>query len=369
MIRIAFIGDFLYPFNNKVFLRQDDIFDDIDICIGNLESPIIIEGKEYNKLNKLINLYSLEGIIEFLKEFKIKVVSIANNHIFDYGIEGFKDTLKYLDKFGVKYCGAGFSLSDARIPCIINVKGIRLCVLSYGWELIQCITATAKKPGVASLKREIILEDISNIRKYVDFIIVMVHWGYELEIYPLPVHRKLGREIIEAGADLVIGAHPHVIQGYEKWKDGFIFYSLGNFFFPDILFGKVKVNFNGKFAKKNILPYSLLVRAKIDFDTVLDIDLYKVGIKEYNNKYIVNFEKFDKNFINYLNKLNYPLILEENEYLKFFLKNRKVKKGIPVFKGNKVDKIRFIIFKLREKVITIVIRISRILKKLWGYLK
>jgi poly-gamma-glutamate synthesis protein (capsule biosynthesis protein) len=100
MLSLGFVGDFLYPFEEYYNEEKDnkELFRKVDLCIGNLESPIIFKNKEYRESRKLVKLFSLNGIEGFVRNHNIKAVSLANNHIFDFGIEGFKDTIYYLDE-------------------------------------------------------------------------------------------------------------------------------------------------------------------------------------------------------------------------------------------------------------------------------
>jgi poly-gamma-glutamate synthesis protein (capsule biosynthesis protein) len=223
-------------------------FEDIDFSVGNLESPIIYDYEDYNYdlLDKEINLFSTYDIKFLINKLKIRVLSLANNHIFDFGVRGFVDTINFLKEQNICYCGAGLNFSEASKPCIMKIDKFKIGIVSFGWDLIQCIPALKKSPGVNPLKFKNIYYQIEGIRNKVDILMSFVHWGYEFEIFPLPVHRELARKMIDWGVDIVVGSHPHVVQGFEKYKNRFIFYSLGNFFFPDTYYRNNKVDFRKK---------------------------------------------------------------------------------------------------------------------------
>jgi poly-gamma-glutamate synthesis protein (capsule biosynthesis protein) len=159
-------------------------------------------------------------------------VNLANNHIFDYGKVGLYDTIVYLDSVGIRHVGAGLDAARARQPAIVRANGQRIAFLGYygGGEAPK---ATRTEPGVASRNMRYIRSDIENIRhgNAADFVVINLHWGTEKAEIPDQDQIDFAHQAIDAGADLVIGHHPHVLQGIERYKSGVIVYSLGNFVF------------------------------------------------------------------------------------------------------------------------------------------
>lgn len=206
-----------------------------DLVFGNLECPLSNRG---NPLKNKCCLYSPSETVKSLKLAGFNIVSLANNHIFDYGYVGFEDTIALLRKNNVSWFGAGKNLKEARVPAIMNLDSMLVGFLGYSWDFIGSINATKNKFGTAPLNGKIILKDVKNLKEKVDAVIVSLHWSYEREDYPLPSQRKLAHKIIDAGASLVLGHHPHVLQGIEKYSRGVVVYSLGNFIFPDISYGQ-----------------------------------------------------------------------------------------------------------------------------------
>lgn len=192
------------------------------IVIGNLEGPITGRSGKQDLLP--IQLKSDEKSIELLKYFS--AVSLANNHIFDYGMNGFIDTIDYLKKSNLRCWGAGRNACDANSPLEIE-KGIP--------EKIAFITgtrwknATSHRPGTASFQGH--ASNIKDLKRKGYFVLYYPHWGYEYISIPPPDVRSHARKMIELGVDLIIGTHPHVLQGYEEYRGKYIFYSLGNFLF------------------------------------------------------------------------------------------------------------------------------------------
>lgn len=197
-------NDYSYFFENV-----SEVFKNDDITIANLEGTLTNADIRQEKT------FAFKGKPEYTKILQlgdVDVVNVANNHTYDYLEDGFKDTILNLKKAKVGYFGMGRNHIE-------NVKGIRIGFLGYKvWDSPAVIKKQMKK-------------DMDKIKKDVNLLIISFHWGNEMQKFPNDIQRELGRYAINNGADLVIGHHPHVIQGIEKYKDKFIVYSLGNFSF------------------------------------------------------------------------------------------------------------------------------------------
>ena len=216
-----------YPFNHV-----RDFFKDYDIVFGNLEAPFFLKGETFPLK---CSLRSNPRYVEGLKEAGFNIMSLANNHILDYKEEAFYDTFVYLDRFNINYFGAGRNIKESREPAILETKGIKIGFLGYCDVLIDSpFYASGNERGISPLKHSYVQEDIASLKKLVDVTIVSLHWGIENWSYPSPSQIDTARKIIDLGADLILGHHPHVLQGIEKYKNGYIAYSLGNFIFSDI---------------------------------------------------------------------------------------------------------------------------------------
>ena len=205
-----------------------DILRSADIAMVNLECPVTLHGK---KVPKPFNFRMRPGFLQVLKDAGIDVVNIANNHIYDYGEVGLFDTIAYLDSVGIGHVGAGRNRTEAHRPYIANVWGKRLGFLGYygGGES----PVATQRAGVAKRDIELIQSDILALKEKdsADFVVVNIHWGTEKADTPETWQVQLAHQIIDAGANAVIGHHPHVLQGIEKYKSGVIVYSLGNLVF------------------------------------------------------------------------------------------------------------------------------------------
>ncbi len=204
-----------------------------DLTIANLEGPLSNRGtKVAGKPDNLI----FEGdprATESLNAAGVDVVTLANNHTMDYGPVALKDTLKYLDKAKVRYSGAGLNVKKAWTPVVMNVKGNKVAYLSATQVLPAHFLAGSNTPGVANgddVSR--MVKAIRSAKKKYDYVIVSFHWGVEQSYGANSSQVSQARRCIDAGADMVLSHHPHVMQGIEFYKGRLIAYSLGNFVFP-----------------------------------------------------------------------------------------------------------------------------------------
>ena len=200
-----------------------------DITVGNLEAPLSRGGCEFK--GKRFRFRGDPRIAPALKKAGFRVVTLANNHLMDYGESAMEETVEHLRREGIAYAGAGKTLAEARKGAVINANGVRVAFLAYSFTFPPEFYATADRAGTAPGFARIFSEDIATARRNADYVAVSFHWGREWETAPLPYQITAAHGAIDAGADLVIGHHPHVLQGVERYKRGVIFYSLGNFAF------------------------------------------------------------------------------------------------------------------------------------------
>ncbi|HHY39268.1 MAG TPA: hypothetical protein GX507_10130 [Clostridia bacterium] len=224
-----------YPFTDVA-----PFFADSSLVVANLESPIGTTGRPIP--NKMIWFRAKPSAASALKRAGIDVVCLANNHILDYDTENLLETMDLLDRAGIKYFGAGRNLEEARRPLIVERNGIRIGFLGYSefarpglyWSKAypRSFDATPTSPGCAPLNEVFLEEDIRKTRDLCDFLVVMIHWGAEDTNIPKPFivdQRKVAALALKCGADVVLGTHPHALQGFEVMGKGLCAYSLGNF--------------------------------------------------------------------------------------------------------------------------------------------
>lgn len=221
--RTARTGDWRYP-----FLRIAGTLREADLTFGNLEGPISSRGV------KVGSIYSFRfdpRVTEALQHAGFDIVSLANNHIWDYGREAFSDTRTHLANAGIVAVGVGDTFFDAHAGKVIDVAGARVVFLAYSNLMPRGIEATSSRAGVTLFDRTQIQKDIQAAMLKGDIVVVSFHMGDEYQTAHNALQEAVYREAIDAGADLIVGHHPHVSQELEQYKDGWIAYSLGNFVF------------------------------------------------------------------------------------------------------------------------------------------
>jgi poly-gamma-glutamate synthesis protein (capsule biosynthesis protein) len=215
---------------NYPFLKIREYLNSADIVFGNLETPIT-PGPEIPHLGMLFR--SNPGTEKALKQAGFSILSLANNHTPDFGEKGLRDTFNFLKSVGIEYVGAGHNKQEAYQPIYIERKGIKFAFLAYTNPAIvpSHYEASAKNAGTAFMWIDKMIKAVKEAKQKADFAIVSMHAGTEYTQKLNNSQINFAHKAIDAGADLVIGHHPHVVQAIEKYKDKYIFYSLGNFVF------------------------------------------------------------------------------------------------------------------------------------------
>lgn len=240
-VRLSFGGDVIFA--GKVgellekkgydypYVHIHELFKKDDLSIINLETPVTEGGT--GAANKQFVFKSPPKALNAMKDAGIDAVNLANNHTLDQGEQGLRDTLSSLEQRGISYVGAGLNEKSAYSPQYFERKGITIGLLGFTRVMPEANWRAGKnKPGLASVYDSAEgLKAIAETKKKADIVVVMVHWGKERASQADDVQQSLGRSFIDAGADLVIGGHPHVLQGIEPYKGKWIAYSTGNLIF------------------------------------------------------------------------------------------------------------------------------------------
>jgi poly-gamma-glutamate capsule biosynthesis protein CapA/YwtB (metallophosphatase superfamily) len=235
-IDLVFVGDVMLDEvpGQAVAQGQDPfaefapILDHADLAVANLECAVTDGGEA---VDKPFTFRAHPRVLDVLARH-FGAVSLANNHSADFGATGLLDTMRRLGEAKIPFFGAGRNLREAHQPLIVQRKGIRVALLGYEEFLPRWFEAGPSTPGVAWSEDEQILRDMRTARAAgADVVIPVIHWGWEHEARPCQRQRELGRALIDAGADAVVGGHPHVTQGAESYQGKVILYSLGNFVF------------------------------------------------------------------------------------------------------------------------------------------
>ncbi|HID55875.1 TPA: CapA family protein, partial [Candidatus Poribacteria bacterium] len=256
------VGDRIESFGPEYpFEKVKALLSSADITFANLECVIGSDGDPLPE--KEIRFRAVPEAVEGLMGAGIDVVSLANNHSFDYGRKMLFEMMDILAHSRIAYVGAGFDELSASRPAYLSVKGYRVAFLAYSWDFFLTVKAGRDKPGVTVLAEEKLKEDLLRARRWADLIVVSVHWGWEYLDRPTERDRKAARLAIDLGANLVVGHHPHVVQGIERYRGGLICYSLGNFIFdqhpPRSREGVIlRCSFrNGKLEKAELIPVEI----------------------------------------------------------------------------------------------------------------
>jgi poly-gamma-glutamate synthesis protein (capsule biosynthesis protein) len=243
VITVAAVGDILLAGKAEKLSAQEGVgapfisvkttLASADLAIGNLECPLSGGGRP---AEKTYTFRAPTQAIEDLQAAGIDVVCLANNHSLDYGRTALQDTLSSLGQGGLEWVGAGENLAQARqAKYFVFGEGktkTRIALLAFSNMLPTDFYAGENRGGTVPALVELIKHDVGEAAKKADFTIVSFHWGKELSDRPTPGQRALAHLAIDSGADLILGHHPHVLQGVENYKKGIIAYSLGNFVFP-----------------------------------------------------------------------------------------------------------------------------------------
>ena len=219
-------GDFRFP-----FLKIADETRKSDVLFGNLEGPISDRGI---KVGSIYSFRFKPEVIEGLIYAGFDILSLANNHMFDYQSIALEDTMNILKENDMDYIGAGFNKEEAFSLKIKEIKNTKIGFLAYTNLGPENWKAGEKNSGMAWISENDIgevAEYIKKAKEKIDVLIISLHAGEEYEENPNPFQISFAESCIENGADLVIGHHSHVVQEIEKYKDGWIAYSLGNFVF------------------------------------------------------------------------------------------------------------------------------------------
>ena len=234
-----------------------------DINLANLESPLARCGTEFSSKN--FRFRAEPEVAHALRSAGFNLVTLANNHSMDFGWAALAETRRHLSTAGIAWIGAGQNLDEARQMALYTVKGKKIAFLGYSLTQPIEFFASRTRPGTAPGYVNMMTADVANARKQADLVIVSFHWGREASGTVQTYQRDTAHRAIEAGADVIIGHHPHVLQGVERYKGGIIFYSLGNFTFASKsatadVSAIVRLRLNNGQREAELLPLDVLHR-------------------------------------------------------------------------------------------------------------
>jgi poly-gamma-glutamate synthesis protein (capsule biosynthesis protein) len=214
-----------------------------DIAVVNLECPFTERGE---KLEKNFNFRARPELVKVLEAGSVDAVTLANNHLADWGADGVQDTIHTLGHAGIAHFGAGMNLRQARRPAVLERHGLKVGFLGWYFQADpdmlepEAVYATRHRAGVAGCYKDLecvkkmIREDLESLAPKVDFMVPFLHWGHEGSYEVRDYQIDLAHLCVDLGAKAVLGSHPHRVQGIEVYRGSPVFYSLGNFVYGGI---------------------------------------------------------------------------------------------------------------------------------------
>lgn len=210
------------------FARVRPLLSGVDFVLGNLEGTFTDRGQP---MAKEYTFRTPPGLARTLSDAGFDGVSLANNHAWDFGADGLTDTLRALDSAGVGHAGAGGDQAVAETALVLRTAGgVSVAVVAFS-DVGEVQFATATSAGVARADEASVERAVRRAAGLADFVVAYFHWGYEYRYEPSERQRSLAAASVRAGASAVIGAHPHVLQPWERVEGVPVIFSLGNFVF------------------------------------------------------------------------------------------------------------------------------------------
>ncbi len=360
---ISFTGVFRNPVINnfEVFDKKIlDSFNKADFNIVNLEGPTT-NKKTFFRNDGLVN--SPINSIAYLKQRNINVFNLANNHLFDNGPEGYKDTIKAINNNKCLSFGGGVNLKEASNAISLNKNGLSIALIGVCHK--EGMIAKTNTPGIFCIENnfELLRKIVANLKEKHDWVIINYHGGEEYTQIPMPSRRALLRKMTTTNADIIIAHHSHTFQGYEVYNSKPIFYSLGNFIFDipphkNINFINQSAILNFKFLKNrfsfNFLPIEIDIKhGKIITGNPDFLNTIKELSKKITTNYIKNWKKdAHRTFFNAQKQITNPniskigkrhqsigkLLFSKDTFYKFY-RLLKSKNKRPLFLGALMYKI------------------------------
>ncbi len=268
---MAFVGDIMLGRTlagriergegETIFASVEPVLQSADLAVGNLECAL---GEGGVKAPKAYTFLAPPESAALLRNAGFDLLSLANNHAMDFGPDVFRQTGELLEERGIRFVGGGANKIQAHAPVRFEIGGVRIGFLAYVDVASEYLSkfdtrswsAGPATPGIAWADDEQIKKDLQALKPDTDVIIVLFHFGTEVSVGPDKRQIQLSRLAVDYGADVIVGSHPHLVQGVERYKDGLIFYSLGNFVFD---------GFEGKANQSVILWITVSEEMKITY--------------------------------------------------------------------------------------------------------
>lgn len=310
-IVLDFAGDVNLDESNDPATKYDAVGKDITKCFSTdllkemkaadimmLNNEFAYSTRGTKAPNKKFTFHANPARVEILNKMGVDIVSLANNHSLDYGPDALLDTFQTLEDAGIDYIGAGENLTRAMQPMYYTVDGMKIAYVAASRVVpVMEWYATDSNIGVlGTYDPSLILESIKEAKANSDFVVTFVHWGIERTDYPADYQRKLAQQFIDAGADAIIGCHPHVMQGVEFYKGKPIAYSLGNFWF------------------NNSTSNSGMIKLYLEPDHTVKIQMLPV-VSKNTVTYLLTKDADKKDYYNFIKGLSYSVNIDKDGFI------------------------------------------------------
>lgn len=356
-------GDYVNCTNNEHFISENlkKSICDCDYSICNFEAPIETDGmKPIKKAGPRI--FQSRESIKYLKNSGFNIVSLANNHIYDYGQSALTNTIEEFIKNEIIFIGGGRDFEESYKTLIIEKDNIKIGLISGCENEFGCLYEKQHRGGYSWLLHEKIEDNIRLLKTKVDFVVLIAHAGIENIDFPIKEWRDKYKRFCAAGADIVVGHHPHVPQGYEIVNGKIIFYSLGNFYFDNEIFKNSSDDSFSvvlKFEKNKNIDFNIIYHKKFKGQTCM-VEESEVGFniqklnsylqKDYEKNNIeISLKLFKEYYLNYYETALGALPEKSTFFqkVKFFIKSiirKKEEKNLLLLLHNvRIDSHRFLV--------------------------
>lgn len=296
-MHISFIGDISLndDYSDAVkrgenpFAAISEVLKSKDFVVGNLEAVVKNENQVHPFKQTVLSID--KACLPLLKSIPVHLLTLANNHIYDQLSEGFEDTTNYLDKEKIHYCGAYSKSKQSKKVYIQKLSDHNIVYLNYVHSATNPMFPDDCKVVVNQYNRDEILEEIKKYKVDNYLIILILHWGQDNSRFPAPWQRKDAKDFIMAGADLIIGHHSHVLQGYEIIEGKHVFYSLGNFAFAPMQTKEKIYEIDNSRQRESIIINLLIDRNLLNI-TYKSISLKELNVIPYKSNKLKKISKF-----------------------------------------------------------------------------
>lgn len=340
MLKIAILGDLVQTPEFQIDEKLLAILQSTDFNIANLEAPFITDRSK--PANGKSGLYQKITDCNLLETLNIKIVSLANNHVSDFGIEGFRKTKEVLNKNNIHFFGAGETQEEAEQAAIYSCKGMEISCRGAMSRYLTHFHAGEQEFGTVDINANRMIEALKNDKA--DIKIIYNHWNQEYEDYPEPIYKEDAERIIQH-SHVIAGSHSHCIQGIGNYKTGPIFYSLGNFSLPNCEYYHCKVS---KYRSKSYHSFFPVLHISAE-----GVKYEIIPFQLNSNGTILSSPKKDKEeeIKARIKKISAPLELEKKDYLRFYKKHRDRKMRKPLTRSQQRNSMNLKMYRVKYKFI------------------